>query len=133
MARRTSQSLMQKIFADADERRHRAIYYVAKEVSGRALSRVHKDKGAECARRQALEFNSREPAGKKFNWDAFGKKFEQSYGKYSADELLTEILENVYWLTSEAEVMELYFRYMRDIDKASSKQKESEQDDLDFS
>jgi hypothetical protein len=29
--------------------------------------------------------------------------------------------------------MELYFRYMRDIDKASSKQKESESDDLDFS
>ena len=116
MARRTSQSLMQKIFADADERRHKAIYYVAKEVSGRALSRVHKDKG------------------KKFNWDAFGKKFEQSYGKYSADELLNEILENVYWLTSEAEVMELYFRYMRDIDKATSKQKESsESDDLDFS
>lgn len=115
MARRTSQSLMQKIFADADERRHRAIYYVAKEVSGRALSRIHKEKG------------------KKFNWDAFGKKFEQSYGKHSADELLAEILENVYWLTSEAEVMELYFRYMRDIDKASSKQKESESDDLDFS
>lgn len=106
MAKRTSQSLMQKIFADADERRHRAIYYVAKEVSGRALSRVYKDKG---------------------------KKFEQSYGKYSADELLAEILENVYWLTSEAEVMEFYFRYMRDVDKATSKQKESESDDLDFS
>ncbi len=42
MAKRTSQSLMQKIFADADERRYKAIYYVAKEVSGRALSRVHK-------------------------------------------------------------------------------------------
>ena len=38
MARRTSQTLMQKIFADADKRRHRAIYYVAKKVSGRALS-----------------------------------------------------------------------------------------------
>ncbi|MGK7952328.1 MAG: hypothetical protein AB4368_26970 [Xenococcaceae cyanobacterium] len=115
MAKRTSQSLMQKIFADAEERRYKAIYYVAKEVSGRALSRVHKEKG------------------KKFNWDAFSKKFEQSHGKYSTDELLTEILENVYWLTSEAEVMELYFRYMRDIDKASGKQKESENDDLDFS
>ena len=115
MTRRTAQSLMQKIFADAEERRHKAIYYVAKEVSGRALSRVHKEKG------------------KKFNWESFGKKFEQSYGKYSADELLAEILENVYWLTSESEVIELYFRYMRDLDKAGSKQKESETDDLDFS
>ena len=61
MAKRTSQSLMQKILADADERRYKAIYYVAKEVSGRALSRVHKEKG------------------KKFNWDAFSKKFDQSY------------------------------------------------------
>jgi hypothetical protein len=115
MTRHTSQSLMQKIFADADERRYKALYYVAKEVSGRALSRFHKEKG------------------KKFNWDAFSKRFEQSYGKYSADELLAEILENVYWLTSEAEVMELYFRYMRDIDKASGRQKESESNDLDFS
>jgi hypothetical protein len=106
---------MQKIFADADDRRYKAIYYVAKEVSGRALSRVHKEKS------------------KKFNWDAFSEKFEQSYGKYSADELLAEILDNVYWLTSEAEVMELYFRYIKDIERASAKQKESETDDLDFS
>lgn len=108
-------TLMQKIFADSDERRQKAIFYVAKEVSGRALARVHKEKG------------------KKFNWEAFSKKFEQSYRKYSADEMLREILDCVYWLTSEAEVMDLYFRYLKDLEKASGKQKENQDNDLDFS
>ena len=106
---------MQKIFTDAIERRRKAFYYVAKEVTGRAISRVHKQKD------------------KKFNWKSFGEAFDQEYSNYSADELLTEILDNVYWLTSESEVLELYFRYMKDIDKNSSKQKESKDEDLDFS
>ena len=115
MARRRSQTLMQKIFADAEDRRSKAFYYVAKEVTGRAISRVHKQKD------------------KKFNWKSFGEAFDQEYSNYSADELLTEILDNVYWLTSESEVLELYFRYMKDLEKNSSKQKESKDEDLDFS
>ncbi len=115
--RSKSQSLMQKIFADADQRRHRAIYYVAKEVSGRALARAHREKD------------------KKFNWKSFGEKFDEMYSNYSTNELLAEILENVYWLTSESEVMDLYFRYNRDANKNNNKQKETEnnKNDLDFS
>ena len=116
MARRRSQTLMQKIFADAEDRRSKAFYYVAKEVTGRAISRAHKQKD------------------KKFNWKSFGEAFDKEYSNYSADELLTEILENVYWLTSESEVLELYFRYMKDLEKNSSKQKETQNNnDLDFS
>ena len=115
MARGPSQTLMQKIFTDAIERRRKAFYYVAKEVTGRAISRVHKQKD------------------KKFHWKSFGEAFDQEYSNYSADELLTEILDNVYWLTSESEVLELYFRYMKDFEKNGSKQKESEDNNLDFS
>ena len=113
--RSKSQSLMQKIFADAEQRRHRAVYYVAKEVSGRALARAHREKD------------------KKFNWKSFGEKFDEMYSNYSTNELLAEILENVYWLTNESEVMELYFRYNRDANKNNNKQKETKNSDLDFS
>ena len=113
--RSKSQSLMQKIFADAEQRRHRAVYYVAKEVSGRALARAHREKD------------------KKFNWKSFGEKFDEMYSNYSTNELLAEILENVYWLTNESEVMELYFRYNRDANQNNNKQKETKNSDLDFS
>ena len=113
--RSKSQSLMPKIFADAEQRRHRAVYYVAKEVSGRALARAHREKD------------------KKFNWKSFGEKFDEMYSNYSTNELLAEILENVYWLTNESEVMELYFRYNRDANKNNNKQKETKNSDLDFS
>jgi hypothetical protein len=100
---------MQRQFANTYEDKRKAMFlYTARELTGRAMSR---------------EYIAKE---KSFDWDKFCEYFESQYETYSADEMLNEILTNCYWLASESQVIDLYFRYQEDARKNSnnsSKQK----------
>jgi hypothetical protein len=98
-------SIMQKQFANTYEDKRKAMFlYTARELTGRAMSR---------------EYIAKE---KSFDWNKFCEYFESEYENYSANEMLTEILNNCYWLASESQVIELYFRYQEDARKNSNKE-----------
>jgi hypothetical protein len=102
-------SPMQRQFADTYEDKRKTMFlYTARELTGRAMSR---------------EYVAKE---KSFDWNKFCEYFESHYQNYSADEILSEILAHCYWLASESQVIDLYFRYQEDARKNSnnsSKQK----------
>ncbi|MGK7872519.1 MAG: hypothetical protein AB4426_04175 [Xenococcaceae cyanobacterium] len=114
------QTPMQKQFAASySQQRFDMFLNVARELTGRAKQRSL-------------------PQGKTLDWNKFNAYFEKAYSNYSADELLEEILSNVYWLASEQAVIDLHFRYLDDAIKAAkAKDKakdedEEDDDDLDF-
>lgn len=78
------------------------VFYVARELTGRAMNRKLTDKE------------------KSLDWEKFNEYFNQFYSNHSADELLEEILSNVYWLASEQAVIDLYFRYLDDAQRNSN-------------
>jgi hypothetical protein len=110
-----TKTLMNRIFSDHEEKRQRMFLYVAKEVSGRSLARSYRE------------------SKKELDWQAFSDKFNKEYENYSSDELLEEILANVYWLKSEEQVIDLYFKYLNDAKKNSSSKSENKEFELDFS
>lgn len=107
---------MEKQFAHScDKKRFDCFVYVAKELTGRAKQRELK------ANKKSLD------------WDKFNQYFEKAYQGYSADEILAEILDNVYWLADEQAVIDLYFRYLRNAqENANGHSQEDEDDDDDF-
>lgn len=115
---KSSQQLtpMQKQFAsNCEQKRFECFLYVAKELTGRAKQRELK------AKKKSLD------------WDKFNKYFEKAYEGYSADEMLAEILDNVYWLADEQAVIDLRFRYLRDAqENANGHSQVEEENDDDF-
>lgn len=88
-----SQTLMSTIFHDAEKRRRNMVYYTAKKVSGRQLATVHKKNNIE------------------FDWEAFNKEFDNQYSEWSTEALIQELIANVYYIYSESDICNLYFRY----------------------
>lgn len=119
--KKQNQTPMQKQFAGSYEGKRKEMFImVAKELTGRAKHRELKGKDS------AL------------NWEKFNKYCEEFYADYSADELLEEILNTVYWLANEQAVIDLYFRYLRDAQEAANgtkskkKPNEDNEDDEEF-
>lgn len=112
--RKSAQTPMQKQFAETlEEQRFEMFLHVARELTGRAKQRQL-------------------PKGKALDWEAFNTWFNKQYEGYSANELLEEILSNVYWLASEQAVIDLHFRYIESAVKAANKKKATDDDeDLD--
>ena len=109
------QSPMQKQFAATCEDKRKSMFlYVARELTGRAMQRKLADKD------------------KSLNWEKFNDYFNQYYDDYTADEMLAEILGNVYWLASEQAVIDLYFRYLDDIQRNSNGNGKAQSGELDF-
>ncbi len=109
----TKQTPMQKQFAANYEQQRLEIFlHVARELTGRAKQRSL-------------------PKGKALDWEKFNAYFEKAYSHYSADELLDEILSNVYWLASEQAVIDLHFRYLDDAIKAAKAKAKTNDDDED--
>ncbi len=109
---------MPKQFAgNYEQKRLDCFLYTARELTGRAKQRELSAKG------------------KTLDWEKFNAHFEKAYANYTADEMLAEILNNVWWLADEASVIDLYFRYISDAQKNANngKQKQNEQDDDEFS
>lgn len=103
--RKSAPTPMQKQFAETvEEQRFEMFLHVARELMGRAKQRQL-------------------PKGKALDWEAFNSWFNKQYESYSADEMLEEILSNVYWLSSEQAVIDLHFRYIESAVKASHKKK----------
>ena len=87
-------TLAQQVFAEKyEERRHYAIFYTLKELIGRELNRTMRKE------EQSLD------------WEAFREEFDEEYSEYSSDELLQEIFDNIYWISTEEQVMNLFFHY----------------------
>jgi hypothetical protein len=116
-AAKSSLTPMQKVFVDCEERRRSMFLYVARELTGRALQK-----------RYIAE-------DKNLDWTKFNEYFETGYEQYSADEIRDEIIANVYWIKSEVQIIELYFRYLDDVRKnsAQTKNNKSKDDSFDFS
>jgi hypothetical protein len=111
----TQQSPMQKQFAATCEDKRKSMFlYVARELTGRAMQRKLSDKE------------------KSLNWEKFNEYFNQYYADYTADEMLAEILSNVYWLASEQAVIDLYFRYLDDIQRNNNGNGKAQSEELDF-
>jgi hypothetical protein len=104
---------VQKQFAaNYEQQRFDTFLHVARELTGRAKQRSL-------------------PKGKALDWDKFNAYFEKTYRDYSADELLDEILSNVYWLASEQAVIDLHFHYLDDAIKASKAKTKTKSNDDD--
>ena len=103
--RKSAPTPMQKQFAETlEEQRFEMFLHVARELTGRAKQRQLQK-------------------GKALDWEAFNTWFNKQYEGYSADDMLEEILSNVYWLSSEQAVIDLHFRYIESAVKASHKKK----------
>ena len=103
-----NQTPMQTQFASGYETKRKSCFlYVAKEVTGRAIQR------------EAIAAN------KSFNWKKFTEYCDQYYANYTSDQLLVEILNNVYWLASEQAVIDLYFTYQKDAKKQTTNNKQT--------
>ncbi len=118
MANKKQQNPVQKQFAsDYEAKRKDCFLAAARELTGRAKQRELTDKG------------------KALDWEKFNAHFEKVYADYSSEEILEEILDNVYWLASEQAVIDLRFRYLRDAQEAASSKrniKKRNDDDDDF-
>lgn len=119
MANKNKQTTMEKQFAgDYEAKRKDCFLAAARELTGRAKQRELTEKG------------------KALDWDKFNAYFEKVYADYNSEELLEEILDNVYWLASEQAVIDLRFRYLRDAQEAASgkrnNSKKHNDDDDDF-
>lgn len=114
MANKTKQTPMEKQFAgDYEAKRKDCFLAAARELTGRAKQRELTEKG------------------KALDWDKFNAYFEKVYADYNSEEMLAEILDNVYWLADEQAVIDLRFRYLRDAQEAASGKRNSKKHDDD--
>ncbi|MBP0017021.1 MAG: hypothetical protein J7647_05605 [Cyanobacteria bacterium SBLK] len=109
------QTPMQKQFAaDCEAKRKECFLGVARELTGRAKQR---------------ELSAKD---KSLDWEKFNAYFEKAYADYDSEEMLEEILNNVYWLADEQAVIDLRFRYLRDAQEAANGKRHHDDDADEF-
>lgn len=108
------QTALGKLFsANYEEIRRRMYLYVAQEIAARYSAR------------QLAK------SGKGLNYKSLKRKVAKSYEEMNSQQILEDILHNVYWLASEQAVIDLYYRYQDDAAKANErKEEEEEENDL---